>query len=43
MIITSVKKQKGYEFTREMKEKYGSIESLDELFQKSNNMKCMLI
>ena len=39
MIITSVKKQKGYEFTSEMKDKYGSIENLEDLFQKSNNMK----
>ena len=39
MIITSVKKQKGYEFTSEMKDKHGSIENLEDLFQKSNNMK----
>ena len=39
MIITTIKKQKIYEFTEEMKEKYGSIDNLNELFQKSNNMK----
>lgn len=39
MIITSVKKQKGYEFISEMKEKYGSINNLNELFKKTNNMK----
>ncbi len=39
MIITSVKKQKGYEFIQEMENKYGSIDDLDKLFKESNNMK----
>ena len=39
MIITSVKKQKGYEFIQEMENKYGSIDHLDKLFKESNNMK----
>lgn len=39
MIITKTKRQNGAEFTKEMEEKYNSIEELEKLFNKSNNMK----
>lgn len=39
MIISSVKKQKGYEFIKKMEESYGSINELEKLFKRTNNMK----
>ncbi|WP_407391836.1 winged helix-turn-helix transcriptional regulator [Methanobrevibacter sp.] len=39
MIITLVKKQNGYEFIKEMEETYNSINELEKLFKRTNNMK----
>ncbi|MEE1134552.1 MarR family transcriptional regulator [uncultured Methanobrevibacter sp.] len=39
MIITLVKKQTGYEFIKEMEETYNSINELEKLFKRTNNMK----
>ncbi len=39
MIITLVKKQIGYEFIKEMEETYNSINELEKLFKRTNNMK----
>jgi hypothetical protein len=39
MIITLIKKQKGYEFIKEMVETYNSINQLEKLFERTNNMK----
>ena len=38
MIITLVKKQTGYEFIKEMEETYNSINELEKLFKRTNNM-----
>ncbi|MBQ2654235.1 MAG: MarR family transcriptional regulator [Methanobrevibacter sp.] len=39
MIITLVKKQSGIEFIKEMEETYKSINELEKLFERTNNMK----
>ena len=39
MIITLVKKQTGHEFIREMEETYNSLNELEKLFERTNNMK----
>ena len=39
MIITLVKKQTGHEFIREMEETYKSLNELEKLFKRTNNMK----
>lgn len=39
MIITLVKKQTGYEYIKEMEETYNSINELEKLFKRTNNMK----
>lgn len=39
MIITLVKKQTGIEFIQEMEETYKSINELEKLFERTNNMK----
>ena len=39
MIITLVKKQTGQEFIEEMEETYKSIDELEKLFKRTNNMK----
>ena len=39
MIITLVKKQTGYEFVKEMEDTYKSINELEKLFERTNNMK----
>ena len=39
MIITLVKKQTGHEFIREMEETYKSLNELEKLFERTNNMK----
>ncbi|MBQ2636314.1 MAG: MarR family transcriptional regulator [Methanobrevibacter sp.] len=39
MIITLVKKQKGIEFIQDMEKTYNSINELEKLFERTNNMK----
>lgn len=39
MIITLVKKQKGLEFIQDMEKTYNSINELEKLFERTNNMK----
>ena len=39
MIITLIKKQTGYEFIKEMESTYKSINELEKLFERTNNMK----
>ena len=39
MIITLVKKQKGREFIQDMEKTYNSINELEKLFERTNNMK----
>lgn len=39
MIITLVKKQSGHEFIKEMEDTYKSINELEKLFNRTNNMK----
>ncbi len=39
MIITLVKKESGFDFIKKMEEQYNSIEELEKLFERTNNMK----
>ena len=42
MIITFTKKQKGYEFIKEMEKKYGKIEEVERLYKETANPLCLV-